>query len=201
MMTEVILFSPSERSQCTCPDLGGLSPFKSTEVRNLGVLVDQSLKFDKHISSVVSSGFYQLRLLSKIKGFLTPITLEMAVHAFITCRLDYCNSLYCGISDSQISRLQLVQNAAARLIHNCRKYDHISPILRSLHWLPVRQRIDFKILLFVFKSLHNLAPVYLSELIHYYIPSRILRSHNQALLELLPTSLFLSLWSKLIYSR
>jgi len=106
--TEAIVFSPSKRSQCLSPDLGSLSPFKSTGVRNLGVLIDQSLKLDKCISGVISSGFYQLRLLSKIKGFLTPTTLEMAVQAFITCRLDYCNSLYCGISASQIARLQLV---------------------------------------------------------------------------------------------
>ncbi len=103
----------------------------------------------------------------------------MAVHAFVTSRLDYCNSLYCGISNCQIARLQLV--AAARLLLKCRKYEHITPVLKSLHWLPVCQRIDFKILLFVYKSLHNLAPVYLSEL-HLYTPSRSLRSRDQALL-------------------
>ncbi len=151
-------------------------------MRNLGVLVDQHLKFDKHISSIIGSSFYQLRLLSKIRDFLTPKALEMAVHAFVTSRLDYCNSLYCRISKSQIAYLQLVQNAAARLLLRRRKHEHITPILRSLHWLPVHQRIDFKILFFVFKSLHNLAPVYLSELLHLYTPSRSLRSCDQALL-------------------
>ena len=111
--------------------------FRSSRVQNLGIIIDQHLKFDRHISSVIGSSFYQLRLLSKIKNFLTPKTLEMAVHAFVTTRLDYCNSLYCGISKSQIARLQLVQNAAARLLLNCRKHEHITPILRSLHWLPI----------------------------------------------------------------
>ncbi len=135
------------------------------------------------ISSVIGSSFYQLRLLSKIKNFLTPKTLEMAVLAFITSRLDYCNSLYCGISKCQIARLQLVQNAAARLLLKCRKYEHITPVLRSLHWLPVSQeRIDFKIILFVYKPLHNLAPVNLSECLHLYTPSRSLQSCVQALL-------------------
>ncbi|KAI2668349.1 Unconventional myosin-VIIb [Labeo rohita] len=106
----------------------------------------------------------------------------MAVHAFVTSRLDYCNSLYCGISKSQIARLQLVQNAAARFLRKCRKHEHITPILKDLHWLPVSQRIHFKILLFVYKSLHNLAPAYLSELLHLYSPSRTLRSCDQALL-------------------
>ncbi len=70
----------------------------------------------------------------------------MAVYAFVLSRLDYCNSLYCGMSKSQIARLQLVQNAAARLLLKCCKHEHITPILTSLHWLPVYQRIDFKIL-------------------------------------------------------
>ena len=90
----------------------------------------------------------------------------MDVHAFVTSRLDYCNSLYCGISKTQITRLQLVQNAAARFLSGCRKHEHITPILKSLHWLPFSQRIDFKILLFVYKSFHNTATLYLSELLH-----------------------------------
>ncbi len=93
----------------------------------------------------------------------------MAVHAYITSRLDYCSSLYCGSSKSLIDRLQLVQNAAARFLHNSRKSTHITPILRILHWLPIKFRIDFKILLFVYKSLHDLAPIYLSELLHQWV--------------------------------
>ncbi len=86
--TEVIVFGPNENSQYISPELESLSVFRSSRVRNLGVLVDQHLKFDKYISSVIGSSFYQLRLLSKIKHFLTPKTLEMAVHAFVTSRLD-----------------------------------------------------------------------------------------------------------------
>ncbi len=118
------------------------------------------------------SSFYQPCVLSKIKHFLNATTLEIVVHAFITSRLDYCNSLYCGISKSQITRLQLVQNAAARFIQNSRKCDHITPILRALHWLPIQFRIHFKILLLVCKSLHSQAHSYLSELLHFYAPTR-----------------------------
>ncbi len=98
--TEVTVFSPTDHSQATSLDLGSLSAFRSSRVRNLGVYFDESLKLNKHISSVIGSSFYQLRLLSKIKHFLNVTTLEMAVHAFITSHLDYCNSLYCGISKS-----------------------------------------------------------------------------------------------------
>ncbi len=95
--TEVIVFGSNENSQYIRPDLDSLSVFRSSQV--LCVLVDQHFKFDKHISSVIGSRFYQLRLLSKIRDFLTSNNLEMAVHAFVTSRLDYCNSLYCFISN------------------------------------------------------------------------------------------------------
>ena len=104
------------------------------------------------------------------------------VHAFISSKLDYCNSLYSGLDQSLLHRLQLVQNAAARLLTGKRKFDHISPVLASLHWLPVAFRIDFKILLLVFKGLNGLAPQYLTELLDLYVPARTLRSSGQVLL-------------------
>ena len=139
-------------------------------VSNLGVKLDNALKLDKQISAVVSSSFYHLRLLSQIKPVLSFIDLERVIHAFISTRLDYCNALYAGLNQGTISRLQLVQNAAAHLLTGTRRRDHITPVLASLHWLPVRFRIDFKILLFVFKSLNGLAPIYLSELLEVHDP-------------------------------
>ena len=91
--------------------------------------------------------------------------MEKNIHAFITTRLDYCNALYLGVSQSGLQRLQLVQNAAARLLTGTRRRDHITPVLSTLHWLPVRFRITFKVLLFVFKFRHGLAPSYISELL------------------------------------
>jgi hypothetical protein len=98
-------------------------------------------------------------------------------------RLDYCNSLYFGVDKCLLRRLQLVQNAAARLLTGKRRYDHITPVLASLHWLPVVFRIQFKILLFTFKSLHGLAPKYMSELVCIHAPSREIRSAQQMLLD------------------
>ncbi len=100
----------------------------------------------------------------------------------ITTHLDYCNSLYLGISKSSITRLQLVQNAAVKFLKGQRKFDHDTPILKSLHWLPVHLRIEFKILLYVFKSIKNLAPSYLSDQLHPYNPTENLRSGDQRLL-------------------
>lgn len=144
--------------------------------------MDQALKMDKQISAVVKASFFHLRQLAKIRSSLSRHHFEVLIHAFVTTRLDYCNALYCGISQSSLARLQLVQNAAARLLTGSRKFDHVSPILSSLHWLPVRYRIDFKILLFVFKCLNGLAPRYLSDLLVRYAPTRSLRSTDQLLL-------------------
>ena len=93
---------------------------------------------------------------------------------FIGSRLDYCNSLLYGIPDYQISKLQRVMNASARLTYRAYKYCHITPLLAELHWLPVRSRIHYKILLITFKALHGLSPKYLSDLITIQQPS----SHN-----------------------
>ena len=97
--------------------------------------------------------------------------------------IDYCNSLLFNMPDSQISKLQLIQNSAARLITGCRKFSHITPVLYQLHWLPVQVSINFKILLLTFQCLHDMAPTYLKELLVQYVPSRNLRSSHRYLLQ------------------
>uniref|UniRef100_A0A8C1LY92 Reverse transcriptase domain-containing protein n=1 Tax=Cyprinus carpio TaxID=7962 RepID=A0A8C1LY92_CYPCA len=180
--TEIILFRPGGTINTPDVDLGDLKSYVKPVVKNLGVLMDGDFKLDKQINLVVKSCFYQLRQLSKVKSFVSFTDFERVIHAFISSRLDYCNSLYVGIGEASLTRLQRVQNAAARLLTGTRKRDHITPILVSLHWLPVRFRIDFKILLLVFKSLNNTAPKYLSDLLQPYAPSRALRSAGQLLL-------------------
>ncbi len=97
---------------------------------------------------------------------------EMLIHAFMTSRLGYCNALLVGCSACLINKLQMFQNAAARVLTRTRKYDHISLVLSTLHWLPIKHCIDFKILLITYKALNGLAPQYLSELLSHYSPPR-----------------------------
>ncbi len=141
--SEVIVFVLSETRTQNTLNLEFLNFAISSQVRNLGVEIDNGLKFDKQISSVVGSSFCYLRSLSKIKTFLSKASLEVAIHTFITSRLDYSKSLYYGVSKTQISHLQVAQNAAARFLKGCKKFDHVTPILRSLHWLPVQYRIEY----------------------------------------------------------
>lgn len=109
----------------------------------------------------------------KVKQFLSMRDLKKVIHAFLFTRLDYCNSLYVGIINH---RFQLVQNAAASLLTGTHKRDHITPVLSFLQWLPIHYRINFKILFFVYKSLHSMALLYLVELIEKHEPKWFLRS-------------------------
>ncbi len=106
---------------------------------------------------------------------------EKLVHGFMTSRLDYCNALQGGCLASSINKLQIVQNAAARVLTRSRKYDHSTPILQSLHWLPIKFRISYKILLLTYKALNGLAPAYLTSLLSLYNPTRSLRSLKSGL--------------------
>ena len=100
---------------------------------------------------------------SSIRRSLTSDARKTLVNAFVMSRLDYCNSLCHGINEGLLNKLQHIQNAAARLVTDTRKYDHITPVLRDLHWLPIRQRIVFKLATMVYKCQHGLCPSYLAE--------------------------------------
>ena len=127
----------------------------SDVVCSLGVMFDSALTMEPQITAICGSCGLHIHNIGKIVRYLTPRATELLVHAFITSRLDSCNALLHGLPDDQVRRLQLIQNTAARLITRTRKHEHITPVLRRLHWLPVREPIDYKILLLAFKGLHE----------------------------------------------
>ena len=134
----------------------------SSSVKDLGVLIDNSLSMSGHVNALTKSSFFQLRQIRTIKRRLPRHARETLIRAFVSSKLDYCNVLLYNINDGLLKKLQRVQNAAARLIFDARKNDHATPLLRDLHRLPVRRRIDYKLCSLVYKCLHDAAPEYLS---------------------------------------
>ena len=168
-------------------DLNGTSIHLSSSIRNLGVTLDQNLSFLQHVPRTCQICNFELRRINFIRHYLSQDALKTLISAFVLSRIDYCNSLLAGCPKQLIHKLQKVQNNVARLICRTPKFDQISPVDHTFHWLPVEQRIECKLLLFVFKSVNNDGPLYLSDLLKLYIPSRQLRFSSDTRLLRIPS--------------
>lgn len=183
--TEILTIGGSiEQRESIRSRLGNLSVESNNPVKNLGVFIDSELNFNAHINHVTKTAFFHLRNIARIRAFLSLDNAKTLIHAFVFSRLDYCNALLSGLPKKTTDRLQLVQNAAARVLTRTKMREHITPVLASLHWLPVVFRIDFKILLLVYKALNGLAPSYLVDCLPRYAPNRPLRSSSADLLDI-----------------
>jgi len=181
--TEAVWISSRHNSTINFPPVAvGSSLIQPSQgARNLGFYFDSPLNMRRHINNVCSTSFFQLRQLRVIRRTLSCDVLKTLLHAFISTRLDYCNSLFYGLPKCDLRKLQVVQNAAARLFGGLKKYDHITPVMKEkLHWLPVKQRIDFKIAMLTYKSLHQLAPQYLTEMCRSVADHSYLANHRSA---------------------
>ena len=138
---------------------------------------------EAQVNTVVQSCYASLHTIAKIRSFITTDTAATLVNAQITSKLDSFNAILYGIPDYLKHRLQVVQNNAARVVIGTRSKDHISPVLKELHWLPVHFRIDYKIISLCFKALNQLAPQYLTDLLIPYKKDRTLRSASKATLD------------------
>ena len=105
-------------------------------------------------------------------------TAKTVACSIVASRIDYCNSLFYGMTARNFSKLQRIQNTVARIVSGNRRFDHITPVLKELHWLPVRERVDFKIGCMTFKALRNKQPTYLADVLHSYVPACSLRSSS-----------------------
>ena len=159
-------------------ELLGVKTNPAKSARNLGVIFDENLTFRSHISVVCNSCFYHMRDLWRIRRHLDLDSAKLLATALMSSRLEYCNSLLYGIADIDLTRLQRLQNQLARVVTKSPPFTHSNPLFRSLHWLPVRFRILFKINLLTYKTLREKQPVYLHSMLAALIPSRSLRSNN-----------------------
>jgi retron-type reverse transcriptase len=148
----------------------------SDSVRNLGVMFDDDLSMRAHVNKVCQAAYYELRKISTIRHYLSQQATKTLITSLVLSRLDYGNSLLAGIPDTLLNKLQKVQNCAARLVFRCSKKTHVTPLIHALHWLPVTQRIDYKLATMCFNVINQTAPHALTELVTVYIPSRSLRS-------------------------
>jgi hypothetical protein len=184
--TEYLLIgTPQQRCKVTDSSVffNGLTLLPTDSARNLGVIFDSDLKFEKHISATCRSSFFQIRQLRQIRSSLDFDSAVILANSLVHSKLDYCNSLLNGLPATSIVRLQHVQNSLARVVCKSSNFRaHTSSLLRKLHWLPVADRIKFKIATLTYKTLHFSKPSYLADLLVPYIPSRVLRSADESLL-------------------
>jgi hypothetical protein len=161
-----------EESPVLSLELGDSTIQASDSVRNLGVVFDSQLKCDSRVSAVVKSCNFHLCQISRIRRYISDDACRLAVLALVSSRLDYCNSMLAGTQETHLDRLQRIQNRAARLItrpHVPRgEILHVTPILEQLHWLPVRQRVVYKLCVLVYHCVTGTGPQYLTELLQHY---------------------------------
>src|SRR2546426_6530448 len=185
--TEYMLIGNSrQRAKLTSTSLtfcgNNLTPVDSC--RNLGVVFDKELSFEKHISSICSTSFYHIRQLRQIRSSLDTNSAIVLANALVSSKLDHCYSLLYDLPEFSLDRLQSVQNALARVVvPSVKRFHNVTPTLKTLPWLPVRERIKFKIASLTFKTMLHKQPSYLHDLLKPYQPLRPLRSSDLHLLD------------------
>lgn len=176
--TEALCVSPPSADLSSLPSsisVGNIAIPFSPSVCDLGFFLYQNLSMKEHITKTCQTAYMEIRRISSIHHYLTEDATKTLVSACLLFRLDYCNSLLAGCPQTHIRPLQ--QHSAARLVLKARKSQHCTPLLKKkLHWLPIEHRILYKISCLCFYVVTGTAPVYLSELLSIYVPSRSLRS-------------------------
>ena len=184
--SEAILFGSRQRlaavSHTDTINVAGTPLTFSNHIKILGVVLDNELKFDNHVTAVSKSCNYHIRALRYIRPALTFDAARTVACSLVGSRLDYANSVLNGVSQKNISRLQRVQNTLARVVINAGSQHSSLSALYNLHWLPVKQRIHYKCAVLTFKTRIKQGPHYLSNLLSDYQPARPLRSSSLNLL-------------------
>lgn len=168
--TEAIIFGQNNLLDILLPKFNGIN-FAGTKlqikskIRNIGCFMDKNLLMTDHINFITKSANYHLKKIAKIRKFIDDDIAEKLIHAFVTCKIDYQNLLLINLPAKYLNRLQLLLNSAARLISRTKKYDHITPVLFNLHWLPIKERIEYKIILLIHRTILFSTPAYIKDII------------------------------------
>ena len=169
--------------------VGNTSIYTIMSVKNPGVTLDTNMTMHPHVNQIVRAAYFHLRSISKIRRFINYDTCASVVQALVISILDYANAVLIGLPENTPLKLQLVQNSAARMITTTRRRDHVTPILKQLHWLPVYLRIVHKVLCLVYKAMtFATAPIYIKDMLELYRPARDLRSSSKYLQLIVPRS-------------
>ncbi len=177
--TEYIVFgSRPQLNKCNTQDIDvcGDKIKRQSSIRYLGAFLDETLNFKEHIKRKCRSAMLNYFKIKNIRKFLTRDATETLVLSLVISHLDYCNVILYGISQCELAKLQRVQNMCAKLVLSRRKSDSSKQSLHDLHWLPIKTRIEFKILTYMFNSSIGNAPAFLTELLSTPISKRNLRS-------------------------
>lgn len=151
---------------------------ESPTAKNLGIWIDSSLSMERHINEVCKTCLYYLKWIRNIRSCLTIDMTKSLVQTLVISRIDYCNALFYNLPYCLLKKLQRVMNIAARLIFKSPQDASVTELMKELHWLKIEERIIFKVLTLTWKSLHQMTPPYISNLVTIYNPTRSLRSTN-----------------------
>ena len=178
--TEFIIFGTKKqlsKVRQSSIKVGGDSIEAKSVVRNLGSMFDSELKMTNHVNHVLKVCYFQLRQLRTIRKYLTPSALKILIHASV---ISLLTTLY-GIAETQLDRLQRLQNYAARIATRDFSDVDSSYVLKKRHWLPIRARIQYKIQLLTYKAINNTAPKYLQDMLKEQPSVRSTRASNSGL--------------------
>jgi hypothetical protein len=185
--TEIILLGSRQLlSKCALPSfsLGGAEISFSPCVRDLGVFIDKFLTFDRHISKVSSVAFSHLHVIGRIRRSLSSVQAHMLVQSLVISRINYCSTIYNGLTNKQLQRLQRIQNAAMRIVTRRKKSQSVKEDMEKYNWLGISDLVPYRTASFIFSIQTSGKPVYLRSLLRDYVPKRYLRSGDQSLLEI-----------------
>lgn len=153
------------KDHSTSINLDNVDITPSATVRDLGVILDSQLDMKVHISKIVSTGFFHLRRLRQLRRILPRATKQRLVSTLILSRVDYCNAILVGLPATTLAPLKRLMNASVRFVAGLKSRDHVTPAYKELHWLPIEQRITFKLCSVMHSVVHGTAPAYISELV------------------------------------